>query len=125
MFKAELMREEELTETSEIRALGQSGITKNPDMIINAFSAHPFGVNRGGLGLNGAHSSYQGPSRDLSLLQGSLKKVAVVKQQPLLPTSPWEPMESSQASGQLTPKSGEQQAQLDVTCLSLAKGVVV
>ncbi|RMC12075.1 hypothetical protein DUI87_11210 [Hirundo rustica rustica] len=30
-------------------------------------------------------------------------------------------MESSQASGQL-PKKGEQQAQLDVTCLCLAKG---
>ncbi|RMC15746.1 hypothetical protein DUI87_07950 [Hirundo rustica rustica] len=31
-------------------------------------------------------------------------------------------MESGQASGQLFPKMGEQQAQLDVTCLSLAKG---
>ncbi|RMC08176.1 hypothetical protein DUI87_15210 [Hirundo rustica rustica] len=31
-------------------------------------------------------------------------------------------MESGQASGQLPPKKGEQQAQLDVTCLSLAKG---
>ncbi|RMC13166.1 hypothetical protein DUI87_10699 [Hirundo rustica rustica] len=30
-------------------------------------------------------------------------------------------MESGQASGQLPPKRGEQQAQLDVTCLSLAK----
>ncbi|RMC01269.1 hypothetical protein DUI87_22218 [Hirundo rustica rustica] len=30
-------------------------------------------------------------------------------------------MESGQASGQI-PKRGEQQAQLDVTCLSLAKG---
>ncbi|RMC10159.1 hypothetical protein DUI87_12958 [Hirundo rustica rustica] len=31
-------------------------------------------------------------------------------------------MESGQASGQLPPKGGEQQAQLNVTCLSLAKG---
>ncbi|RMC09882.1 hypothetical protein DUI87_12668 [Hirundo rustica rustica] len=31
-------------------------------------------------------------------------------------------MESGQASGQLPPKRGEQQVQLDVTCLSLAKG---
>ncbi|RMC13419.1 hypothetical protein DUI87_10957 [Hirundo rustica rustica] len=31
-------------------------------------------------------------------------------------------MESGQASGQLPPKGEEQQAQLDVTCLSLAKG---
>ncbi|RMC22460.1 hypothetical protein DUI87_00774 [Hirundo rustica rustica] len=31
-------------------------------------------------------------------------------------------MESGQASGQIPPKKGEQQAQLDVTCLPLAKG---
>ncbi|RMC10231.1 hypothetical protein DUI87_13033 [Hirundo rustica rustica] len=31
-------------------------------------------------------------------------------------------MESGQASGQIPPKRGEPQAQLDVTCLSLANG---
>ncbi|RMC15417.1 hypothetical protein DUI87_07608 [Hirundo rustica rustica] len=31
-------------------------------------------------------------------------------------------MESGQASGQILPKRGEQQAQLNVTCLPLAKG---
>ncbi|RMB94668.1 hypothetical protein DUI87_28903 [Hirundo rustica rustica] len=41
MFKATLVREEELTETSEIRAPEQPGITKRPGRIINAFSAHP------------------------------------------------------------------------------------
>ncbi|RMC07063.1 hypothetical protein DUI87_16517 [Hirundo rustica rustica] len=38
MFKAELVREEELTETSETGAPGQSGITKkNPDTDIDEF----------------------------------------------------------------------------------------